>query len=229
MRKYNYLFLTPLLIAFIGCNSSDKVKVDENVTQNLHPRKVEKSTETNNTTEITATTLTSSSVQQELENYLNALSSFQAYSVVEMTYPRLFEVVNKEHFRQYMESMMNANKIQIQSYTTNITNVSEVTRFTNNTAFAQAEYESNIVIAFIDEQLYNSKDKIDFLYDALVHKYGKENIQIDKNMRTLTIKRLEKLLMIQNEMGEWKFLGDNVKYRKYYPTILPYEILQRLD
>jgi len=224
--------LSPILIVFIACNSSDKVKVDENVTQNLHPRKVEKSTETNainKTNEITEITTTSSSIKQELENYLNALSSFQSYSIVEMTYPRLFEVISKEHFRQYMESMTNANKIQIQSYTTNITNVSEVTHFTNNTAFAQAEYESNIVIAFIDEQLYNSKDKIDFLYDALVHKYGKENIQIDKNMRTLTIKRLEKLLMIQNEMGEWKFLGDNVKYRKYYPTILPYEILQRLN
>ncbi len=48
----------------------------------------------------------------------------------------------------------------------------------------------------------------------------KENILVDKDSRTIRIKRREKLLAIKDKDSDsWKFLGDNSEYRKLYPEI----------
>ncbi len=65
------------------------------------------------------------------------------------------------------------------------------------------------------------------LKSVLENKYGKENILVDKDSRTIMIKRREKLLAIKDKDSDsWKFLGDNSEYRKLYPEILPKEMLE---
>ncbi len=50
---------------------------------------------------------------------------------------------------------------------------------------------------------------------------------MDKDSRTIMIKRREKLLAIKDKDSDsWKFLGDNSEYRKLYPEILPKEMLE---
>jgi hypothetical protein len=146
-----------------------------------------------------------------------------------MTYPKLFQVIDLDLFRQYIASMMNSTDIEMKAYESNITKLSPVTTFSNDTEFAQAEYTSSVEIHFINNNLYDSDEKINFLYDALIDKYGKENININVKKRILNIKKVEKLLIIKEKDTQWKFLGDNSKYRQLYPSFLPYEILNIIN
>ena len=221
MVYIKYILFAFTLISLVACNSTKK-----------EPKK-EEIKETNTTVNISTTlpisTLGALSVKQALDLYLNDLATFNTDSIVDKTYPKLFQVIDLDLFRQYIASMMNSTDIKMNSYESNITELSKVTTFSNETQFAQAKYTSTVKMHFLNDAMYNNEEKINFLYDALIHKYGQENIHIDVEARTLRIKKSEKLLIIKEKDTEWKFLGDNSKYRQLYPSFLPYEILEILN
>ena len=230
MLYIKYILFTFTLISLVACNSTKEPKKVEEVKEEIK--------ETNTTVNITTTLPTSTlgalslkqvHVKQALDLYLNDLATFNTDSIVDKTYPKLFQVIDLDLFRQYIASMMNSTDIAMTSYESNITELSKVTTFSNETEFAQAKYTSTVNMQFLNDALYNNEEKINFLYDALIHKYGKENIHIDVEARTLRIKKSEKLLIIKEKDSEWKFLGDNTKYRQLYPSFLPYEILEILN
>jgi len=169
------------------------------------------------------------SVKKELDLYLNELKSFHTDAIIKMTYPKLFTVIQGDIFKQYISSMLNAKDIKVKSYETNITKISKVTTFTNETNFAKINYSSKVKILFVNPNLYNTETSINFLYDSLIHKYGKENIDINVKERTLSIQKEENMLAIKEKDTHWKFLGDNKEYRKIYSLILPNEILKILE
>lgn len=223
VQQIKYLILTLPLIVLIACDNTKSPVKEE--------------TKENNTT---ISTLPSESVLSEvdkepksirkvLDDYLNKLTTFDTDAIVDKTYPKLFYVIDLDLYRQYIASMMNSTDIEMSSYKTNVTRLSSIIRFSNGTQFAQADYTTKVTIRFLNDTLYNTKEKINFLYDVLIHKYGKENIDINLKKRTLNIKKPEKLLIIKEKDREWKFLGDNLEYRKLYPTFLPNEILMNLD
>ncbi len=230
MSKYHTLVLPYLLFALIGCNSTEKIKVkvqENNVTTKLHLREEDNATTKAKKT-IPKIEMGESELNLELNNYLQALNHFDIDTVVEMTYPKLFWVIDRNLFRQYLSSMLKAKDINMQSYTATATNIAPIRAFSNDTQFSQVDYHTEISILLLNEQLYNTDEKMNFLYDVLIHKYGQENIKIDKAQRTLTIQREEKLIMIKENGEAWKFLGDNSRYRQLYPSILPPEILNNL-
>lgn len=233
MHHIKYLLLTLTLIGVTACNSTKEPK-KEPITE---PKK-EDIKETNTTVNITTTSpvsvlgalsLKQVLVKQALDSYLQDLSTFNTDAIVDKTYPKLFQVIDLDLFRQYIASMMNSTDIAMNSYESSITELSKVTTFSNETEFAQAEYTSTVNMHFLNDAMYDNEEKINFLYDALIHKYGKKNIHIDIEKRTLQIKKSEKLLIIKEKDTEWKFLGDNSKYRQLYPSFLPYEILEALN
>jgi hypothetical protein len=218
MYPLKYLLLTFTLISFFACNSTKNPEKREEVKEN-------------NITTSTLGTLSKKEimVKKELDNYLKELSTFNTDAIVDMTYPRLFSVIDLDLYRQYIASMMNSTDIEMKSYETNITKFSPITTFSNGTEFVQVAYTSKVNIHFLNNALYDSKKKMNFLYDALIHKYGKKNIKVNIKKRILKIKKSEKLLIIKEKDTEWKFLGDNSNYRNLYPSFLPYEILKIIE
>lgn len=221
MIKYlQYFFLTPMLFFLVACNTT-KGPTKEEVESNT-------STSTNTASQVEVKEK-KTVLEKELEKYLKELSDFNTDAIVDMTYPKLFYVIDLDLFRQYIASMMNSTDIKMTSYKSNVTKISEVTTFSNDTQFAQVHFTSMVTIRFLNNAMYDSKEKLTFLYDALVHKYGIDNIQVDLEERILSIKKPEKLLMIKEKDTQWKFLGDNSKYRQLYPGFLPNEILRIIE
>ena len=222
-RKYLLLILT--LIFLTACNSSKepkKTKIKTNIIKE------------NNTTIVPTPisgklSLKDVAVKQALDSYLQDLSTFNIDVIVDKTYPRLFRVIDLDLFRQYIASMMNSTDIEILSYTTDILKLSKVTTFSNDSEFAQATYLSTIKLHFLNHNLYPTNEKINFLYDALIHKHGKDNVDINIEQRTLQIKKLEKILIIKEKDTEWKFLGADEKYQKMFPSFLPLEFQKILE
>ena len=217
MKYLKYVVLTIILLGSFACHSTKKTQtkeVQEKAITYDHLGKLSDNQQI---------------VKKELDAYLKELSSFNTDAIVDMTYPRLFSVIDLDLFRQYIASMMNSTDIEMTSYESNVTKISKVTTFSNETQFAQIDYTSTINIRFLNHKLYDNTEKINFLYDVFIHKYGKENITIDIKERTLQIKKAEKLLVIKEKDSKWKFLGDNSKYRQLYPAFLPLEILKIVD
>lgn len=217
MKYLKHFSLTIMLIFFVSCKETKTPKKDTVKEHNVSHA---------NLGELSKNQLL---IEKKLEEYLKELATFNTDAIVDMTYPKLFHVIDLDLFRQYIASMMNSTDIKMKSYESNINKISNVTAFSNGTQFAQTEYTSTIVIQFINNKLYNTEEKMNFLYDALIHKYGDKNIKIDVKKRTLQIKKPEKLLLIKEKGSEWKFLGDNSKYRQLYPSFLPNEILRIIE
>lgn len=216
IKSIQYSFLILILFFFVACNTTKgPVKKEiENNTSSSHLGQLSENQKI---------------VKKALDNYLKELSNFNTDAIVDMTYPKLFYVIDLDLFRQYIASMMNSTDIEMTSYESNVTKISKVTAFSNETKFAQVDFSSIINIRFLNNKMYNSDEKINFLYDALIHKYGTNNIKIDPKERTLSIKKLEKLLVIKEKDSPWTFLGDNSKYRQLYPSFLPSEILRIIE
>lgn len=223
MQVLKSLPLILTLTLFTACNSTiEPKKEDNNITTTPSPAVTN--------TDIGTFSLSQVLIKQALDSYLYDLSTFNTNAIVEKTYPKLFQAIDRNLFRQYISSMMKSSDIEMKSYKSTIIKLSPVRTLASGTEFAQAEYRSTVKIHFLNNELYNNEEKITFLYDVFIHKYGKENIEVDVKNRTLQIKKLEKVLIIkENNSNEWKFLGDNKKYRQLYPSFLPYEILEAID
>ena len=168
-------------------------------------------------------------VKNELIAYLNDLESFNVDAIVNKTYPKLFNVINEQHFREYISTMMNSKDIVVQEYDTNITKIGEVKALSNGIEFCQVDYDSNAKILLLNGNIYNTETSMNYLYDILIHKYGRKNVSFNIKKRTIEIKRGEKMILIKERDKPWKFIGDNLKYRQIYYSVLPPEILNNLD
>ena len=168
-------------------------------------------------------------VKNELISYLNDLKNFNVDEIVNKTYPKLFNVINEQHFREYISTMMNSKDIVVEKYDTNITKIGAVKAFSNGTKFCQVDYDSDAKILLLNNNLYKTESSMNYLYDVLIHKYGRENITFDVKKRTIEIKREESMILIKEQDEPWKFIGDNLNYRRIYSSVLPPEVLSNLD
>jgi len=167
-------------------------------------------------------------VKSYLDSYLGELQTLNTDGIIEMTYPKLFIPINKNIFRNYINTLLTSKHIHVQSFDTKIINIGDISAYSNG-EFAQVEYYSIITLEFINPDLYKDELSIRVLNSVLTNKYGQENISINPEQRSITIKKLEKLLAIKDqEDGEWKFIGDNQEYRRLYPRILPLDILSQI-
>ena len=161
-----------------------------------------------------------------LENYFDQLKSLNADNIISMTYPKLFIPINKDLFREYINTMLNSQELSIVDFQTSVIDINPVSCL-SNISFAQIRYTSDITINFVNPELYSDDTKMRFLADVMSRKYGYDNIKIDTESRTISIKKEEKLLAIKED-GMWTFMGDNPEYRRLYPKILPLEILNSI-
>lgn len=161
-----------------------------------------------------------------LENYLIQLESLDADNIISMTYPRLFIPINRDIFREYLNTMVNSDDLSIVDFKASILEMNPVNCLPS-ASFSQIVYMSDITINFINPELYSDDKKMRLLADVMRPKYGHENIKVDTELRTISIKKEEKLLAIK-ENGVWSFIGDNPEYRRLYPRILPIDILNSI-
>ena len=161
-----------------------------------------------------------------LENYFDQLKSLNADNIISMTYPKLFIPINKNLFRDYINTMLNSKDLNIVDFKTAVTDIDPVSCLAT-LSFAKVGYTSDITINFVNPELYSDDTKMRFLGDVMSRKYGSDNIRIDTQSRTISIKKEEKLLAIKED-GIWTFIGDNPEYRRLYPKILPLDILNNI-
>jgi len=227
--KYHNLILSTAIFFIGGCFSD---KTPKETTPKKEPKKViERSEEQTTKTPPKAFNGIQLNENQKplfnaLKRYLNHLKSFDTEGIISMTYPKFFNAIPQRSFRNQIFTMTNSSKIDIVDFSTKITTIGEINSFSKG-SFAEVGYNSTIQVYLKESRLYNTESSINTLYSILVRKYGRDKIHVDTQTRVVTIKKSEKMLGIK-ENGKWKFIGDNPTYREYYPTFLPYDILEMI-
>jgi hypothetical protein len=166
-------------------------------------------------------------VYQNLTSYLSQLKSLNADKIVEMTYPKFFSIFSEHTFRGQIFTMANSSQIEIKSFNSKILNIEKVKPFSNG-EFTQVSYRSKVIVYLKNPELYSTERSLNTLYSILVRKYGKKSIYVDVKERLITITKEIKMLAIKETPNSWKFIGDNPEYRVFYPSFLPYDILNNI-
>lgn len=172
-------------------------------------------------------TLEQIEVKHAMELYITQLKSLNADNIIKMTYPRLFVPINQERFKNYLNSILTSCDLGIRSFDANITHIDKINSFSNG-KFTKVNYQSTITLHLLNPNLYDTEYKMLVLHKILTQKYGEKKIHVNTKNRTVTIVKDEKILAIQDNNSDWKFLGDNAEYRRLYPKILPVEILNKI-
>ena len=168
-----------------------------------------------------------SELKNYIDNYFEQLQTLNTDGIVSMTYPKFFKPINESLFRQYINTILSSSQISVNSFKTNLIYLGDVYPYQEG-EFAQIIYQSDITLNFLNPELYNDELSVRVLNNVLVNKYGQENIKINPTQRTINIKKEEKLIAIKERNEEWKFIGDNPSYRRYYPSVLPAGILSQI-
>ena len=220
MKILKYILFLSILFAISSCIKNKESPI---------PKKVVEEHKKNYYAYLGELTPAQEVVKNELIAYLKELDNFNVNEIVNKTYPKLFNIINKQHFRKYISTMMSSKDIMIEKYDTNITKIGKIKAFSNGTQFCQIDYDSDAKILLLNNNLYKTKTSMNYLYDIFIHKYGEKNIIFDVKKRTIEIKREEKMILIKEKDKPWKFIGDNLRYRRIYSKILPPEVLSNLD
>jgi hypothetical protein len=227
------ILIIAYIIIFTGCFDNQKLEGDKEVKKvekikKNEPKKIDVNksivTEVVASTEYTEKQL---EVKESFKFYLNQLETLDTEGIISMTYPKLFVPINRTLFKQYVDSLLTSEQISVESFDTNITSIDFVQSYDKG-EFVHLKYYYNIKLSFINPDLYNNELSIRILDNTLSRKYGKENISIEPELRTITIRKEEKLLGIKENNEDWKFIGDNQEYRRLYPQILPSDILSQI-
>ena len=131
-------------------------------------------------------------VKSYLDLYLEQLQNLDIDNIIAMTYPKLFIPINKTVFQQYINTLLTSEHISVESFKAQIVHIGKVYPYSQG-EFAQIGYKTTIKLNFINPKLYSDELSIRVLNDALSRKYGKENIDINPQERSITITKDEKL------------------------------------
>ena len=228
MKSLKYYLLVFIFIFFLACSSNKEINKEElnsSIEEINTTKDIEVPKEIKNKIQIKEKSL----LEKKLDIYLEAMQTFNTTIIVNMTYPRLFTVIDHELFTQYITTMINSTDIKMTTYRTNVSKISAIKSFSNGTEFAQIDYKSTITLQFINPNLYASRKQLNYLYDVQINKFGVKNVFIDVKKRILKVTKSEKLLAIKEQNTQWKFLGNDARYRKYFPNFMPIEILQNIE
>jgi len=214
---------TIIALALIGCFDKDAPKKDNNISEDINQTLVDVNYTVDYQKEYTPQQL---ELKSDFEKYLEYLRTLNTDGIVEMTYPKLFKPINKSIFIRFINTLLDSKEIVIESYNADIIDIGDIIDYGSG-QFSNLEYIYTIKLGFINPNLYKDDTSMRILKNVLENKYGKDNIRVDRQNRTVMIKKREKLLAIKDKDSDsWKFLGDNSEYRKLYPEILPKEMLE---
>lgn len=165
-------------------------------------------------------------IQETLDIYFQANLNKDYDKILDMIYPRLFEIVSKEEmlglFKQ-MESEGIDYSIK-GAETTSISN--RVVH--NGEQYALVKYVLDIGIRFTGEE-YNAPQVRSMMLGTFKAQYGQDRVQLDESTNTFWIKADNEMYAIAPAGGkEWKFLEKKPGMEAFVGDFVPKEVSDQL-
>ncbi len=161
-----------------------------------------------------------------LNKYLNFTKTFAVDSILNMVYPRLFEVAPKIQMREAFIKAFNDEELKITFDSVAIIKTYPVEKFSKG-MFSQFTYSIKMLLRFTEKQ---DSATLNFVKGMYEEKFGGDNVTV-KDDNTFEIVTTETVLAIKDNYskGKWTFLTLKVEQKKIVQKIVPLEIRQHYN
>jgi hypothetical protein len=169
---------------------------------------------------------TDAGLTNNLNSYLKFTKMFAVDSILNMVYPRLFEVAPKAQVREAFIQAFNDEEIKITFDSVAITKTYPVEKFSKG-MFSQFTFSNKMLMRFTEKQ---DSATLSFVKGMYEEKFGGDNVTV-KGDDTFEIITTETALAIKDNYskGKWTFLTLKAEQKKIVQKIVPLEIRQHYN
>jgi len=140
-------------------------------------------------------------IEERLMTYLDLMNSGQFEKMLDITYPKLFDIVPKEQMLKMMMEMFSDEEMKMSMSDMKIVKVHNNLVKTEDEDFTLVDYKVKMKMALSGEAL----EAIDFIKAALKNQYGPESVTYDKEDTTLIIDAINQMVAIKQN-DKWYFV-----------------------
>jgi hypothetical protein len=166
----------------------------------------------------------SDTFQKDLDAYLQYTNSSDWNSLLDMTYPKVFELSSREQMLAAMQQM-EASGMKITTTRAELKNVSELMEL-EGAAYMHLSYEGDVQIA-IGGIL---ADKSGIIFSQLKDSYGEGKVKFDEVNNRFDIDAEKSMVAVSTDSKKtWKYFEYNESQKAILPKLFPTEVVEKIN
>jgi len=169
---------------------------------------------------------TRESIQARVDNYFEATEKKDWDAVVDMLYPKLFEVVTKEEMTGVFQGIESEGmKIGMKNFAVNT--ISDVITHEGE-KFASVSYDMEMNIQFTSVE-YRETSVQEMIKSSFEGLYGAENVNYHPEDFSFDIKAARTMFAVAKEdTMDWFFIENDPSQKELTAMLIPAEVVERL-
>ncbi len=143
---------------------------------------------------------------RDVERNIEASNNKNWDAIIDMTYPKLFDLFPKEEFKAVFEIMFETFKDFQTSLSSNVRHSYPVIDYEGD-QFTKFSYDSELIFTF-----YNTDD-LDNMLPGFMQEFGEDNIKTFRNTNSVAVNvEASMLAVLEENTSEWTYLNwdDNI-------------------
>ncbi|MCB0586004.1 MAG: hypothetical protein KDD06_11845 [Phaeodactylibacter sp.] len=165
-------------------------------------------------------------IQQRLDEYFRATEAKDWNKVVDMVYPKLFNLTTKEDMVQLFADM-EGNGMEFQMKNFKVNSISEPVNFEGE-RFALVNYSAGMNIRFTS-QSYQDSSMVNMLQDSFEAAYGRDNVKYNKEDNSFDIQADKTMFAIAPTGSDaWAFMENNPGQEGALGELIPEAVKEQL-
>ena len=160
----------------------------------------------------------------DISNYLEAFNHRNWDGVVDMVYPKMFDLIPKDQMKQSFNQLEEMG-MDMKTEFKEITKISEVI-IHENSKFCRVYYHSGITIIISGLMLENKEQLIENFITA----YGSDNVNYYENENRFFINAIKSMIAVLNEdSDDWKYIEYNDQQKVFLGQFIPSKVLEQIE
>lgn len=168
----------------------------------------------------------SAAITSKLEQFFQATQEKDWDQVLDLTYPKLYELVPREQMLEVFQSM-ESQGMGIEMNNMKIHKIYGAEDYENET-FTAVDYSMQLKLILHGDDF--DDDTLDFMKTSFETTYGAEKISLDRDNKTFVINADKTLFAIAN-IGEldWHFIEKNAEQTMILEKLIPEEVMRKFE
>ena len=159
----------------------------------------------------------------DISNYLDAFNKGDWDGVINMIYPKLFDLLTKEQMIQTFNQLEEMG-MEMKTDFNKIEKISEVINY-ENSKFCRVYYNGGLTIKISGAMLENKGQ----LGQSFIAAYGMENVKYDDTNNKFDINAKKSMIAISKiDSNEWKYIEYNDQQEEMLKQLIPEKVLDQI-
>lgn len=159
----------------------------------------------------------------DLSNYLDAFNNGDWDAVLDMIYPKLFDIISKEQMRLVF-LQMEEMEMEMQTDFNKVERISEVINY-ESLKFCRVYYNGGLSIKIRGLMLENKE----LLKQSFIDTYGRENVEYDDEDNKFEIEARKSMIAISKiDSNQWSYIEYNEQQDEVLKLLIPDKVLAQI-